>query len=169
MKLALVCSSGGHFLEMHFLKELWQRHERFWVTFLRKDTLPLLLGADRPAEVRVPDRRDRPVVGEERAYGAYWPTNRNTWNLARNFVLAWKILHRERPDAVISTGAGVAVPFVYVAKMMGITTVYIELETRVNDLSLTARLIYPVVDHLIVQWPELAAKSRKAIYQGHIV
>jgi len=169
MKLALVCSSGGHFLEMQCLKELWERHDRFWVTFLRSDTLPLLLGADRAAQTRIPARWGRPVVGEERAYGAYWPTNRNAGNLLRNFVLAWNILDKERPDVVISTGAGVAVPFVYVATMMGMTTVYIESQTRVSDLSLTAKLIYPVVDHLLVQWPELADKSRKAVYRGHIV
>lgn len=149
MKLCLVCSSGGHFLELFYLKEFWQSHDRFWVTFLEKDVMPLLKN--------------------ERSYDAYHPTNRNVVNFIRNIFLAFRLLKKERPDCLVSTGAGVAVPFIYAAKMLGIKTVYLELMTRVERLSLTGALVYPVVDHLLVQWPELAAKYKKAVFKGRLI
>ncbi len=149
MKLCLVCSSGGHFFQLYSLKDFWQDHDRFWVTFLERDVNPLLL--------------------REKAYNAYHPTNRNILNFVRNTVLGFKILKKERPDYVISTGAGVGVPFIYTARILGIKTIYIETLTRVKTLSLTGRLLYPVVDHFIVQWPELAQKYKKAVFSGRVL
>jgi len=90
-------------------------------------------------------------------------------NLFRNTFLAFKVLRKEKPDLVISTGAGVAVPFIYAAKFFGMKTIYIESLTRVKDLSLAGKLIYPVVDHIFVQWQELANKYRKADFKGRVL
>ena len=79
------------------------------------------------------------------------------------------MLRRERPDVLISTGAGIAVPFIYIGRLLGVKTIYIELETRINELSLTGLLIYPVVHHLLVQWPEMAEKYKKCEFAGQIV
>lgn len=149
MKICLVCSSGGHFRQLYCLKEFWKRHTRLWVTFKKPDTQTLLSQDDH--------------------YWAYSPTNRNIKNLFRNAFLAFKILKREKPDLILTTGAGIAVPFVYTAKLFGIKTVYVESLTRVDDLSLTGKLIYPVVDHLLVQWPELAGKFKKASFKGQVL
>ena len=148
-KLCLACSSGGHFLEIYFLKDFWKDYDRFWVTFLAADNTSLLQG--------------------EETYAGYGPTNRNVVNLIRNLFLAHRILTKERPDVIVSTGAGLAVPFIYVAKFLKIKTIYIESGTRVNQLSMSGRLICPVVDHLLVQWPDLAKKVKKAKYMGRIL
>lgn len=168
MKLCLVCSSGGHFLEMYFLKDFWEQYDRFWVTFFKQDNLPLLCGSSKYTE-NIPDVMGVPLVCNEKAYNSYYPTNRSIKNLIKNTFLAFKILRKEKPDIILSTGAGVGVPFVYIGKLLGMKTIYVELETRVNKLSLTARLIYYVVDHLIVQWPELADKYNKAVFAGQII
>jgi UDP-N-acetylglucosamine:LPS N-acetylglucosamine transferase len=95
MKIMLVCSSGGHF---HYARTtaFWYTHERVWVTFLTATT--------------------KAALEEERVYWAWSPTNRNLRNLLRNFFLAWKVLYQECPHLVISTGAGVTVPFLILAK-----------------------------------------------------
>ncbi len=149
MKICLVCSSGGHFLQLHSLRDFWERQERFWVTFRGRDTESFLQG--------------------EQVYWAHEPTNRNVKNLIRNMLLAVRLLSRERPRSVVTTGAGVAVPFIYVARTLRIRTVYIESLTRVDNLSLSGKLVYPVVDHLLVQWPELAARYGKALYKGQVL
>ena len=149
MKISLVCSSGGHFFQLYSLKEFWSQYERSWVTFPGKDTQFLL--------------------HTEKVYWAYYPTNRNIKNFILNFFLALKHLRQEKPQVVISTGAGVSVPFIYMAKLSGIKTVYVESLTRINQLSLSAFLVYPVVDHLIVQWPELARKYKKAKFMGQVI
>lgn len=149
MHLLLVCSSGGHLLEIFNLREYWHKYPRTWVTFKSDDAESLLEG--------------------ENVLTAYHPTNRNIKNLLKNLWLAFGVIKNERPTTVISTGAGVAVPFIYIAKIFGIKSIYIESITRVNELSLTGRMIYPVVDHLLVQWPELAAKHKKTVYKGSVL
>ena len=149
MKLCLVASSGGHLLQLVSLKAAWEGRERFWVTFPKDDARVLLTG--------------------ERVIWAFHPTNRNVKNLIKNLWLAWRVLRSERPGAIISTGAGVGVPFLWMGRLLGIRTIYIESLTRVWDLSLSGKLVYPIVHRFFVQWPELAARFPKAVYQGRVL
>lgn len=105
----------------------------------------------------------------EKVYWAYSPTNRNLTNLARNSYLAAKIIPKEKPRVIISTGAGVAIPFLYLGRLMGLQTVYIESLARITDLSLTGRLVYPVAHDFFVQWPELARRYPRARFKGQVV
>jgi len=146
MKVALVCSSGGHLFELYALQSFWREHKHFWVTFPGADT--------------------QCILSEEQMYLAHCPTNRNLVNLVRNLLLAFKILRWEKPDVIISTGAGIGMPFIYVGRLLGIKTIYVELITRVNDLSLTGKLVYFVVDTFLVQWPELAERYSKTRFVG---
>ena len=127
---------------MQTLQSFWNTHERVWVTFSTATTESALKG--------------------EKVYWAASPTNRNLPNLVRNFFLAWKVLLHESPDLVISTGAGVGVPFLVVAKILGSQTVFIELITRVKQLSLSARLVLPFLDAIYVHWPQLQARYHRA-------
>jgi UDP-N-acetylglucosamine:LPS N-acetylglucosamine transferase len=149
MKIMLVCSGGGHFQTMQGLHPFWATHERVWVTFLTDST--------------------KAALEAERVYWAWSPTNRNLPNLVRNFFLAWEVLLQERPDLVISTGAGVAVPFLISAKILGSQTVFIEPITRVKQLSLSARLVLPFLDALYVHWPQLQARYPRAELIGSYV
>ena len=149
MKLCLVASSGGHLMQLIRLRPAWERHERFWVTFEREDAKTLL--------------------EEERVIWAHHPTNRNLPNLFRNLALAWRILHKEKPDVVISTGAGVGVPFLWLGRLLSIRTVFIDSLTRIQDLSLSGKLVYPVVDRFFVQWPDLTRRYPRTIYEGNVL
>jgi UDP-N-acetylglucosamine:LPS N-acetylglucosamine transferase len=147
--LMIVCSSGGHLLQMIELREAWATFERVWVTFDKSDARSLLAG--------------------ERVVHAHSPTNRNVPNLLRNMRLAWRLLRDERPAAILTTGAGVAVPFAWVGRLRGIPTLYVESVTRIEGLSLSARLIAPVARRMYVQWPELAAASRGRVhFEGNL-
>jgi len=75
-------------------------------------------------------------------------------NLLRNAVLAARTLVRRRPDAIVSTGAGVALPFFMFGRLLGIPTVYIEVFDRIDSRTLTARLCAPFTTTLLVQWEE---------------
>ena len=149
LKIALVCSSGGHLFELLSLRPFWQEHDRFWVSFPGPDTLFHLK--------------------DESVHWAYHPTNRNLKNFFRNLVLALKLLRREKPDLILSTGAGVSVPFIFAGRLKGIPCLYLESLTRVSTLSLSAKIVYPFVNALLVQWPELAEKFRKAQFKGQVV
>ena len=149
LRLALVCSSGGHLLQMLRLRDAWEPYERLWVSFPTEDATSLL--------------------ADEDVTWAHFPTNRNIPNLIRNLGLAWSFLRTERPDVVISTGAGVAVPFMWLARLFGVRTVYCESITRIHGLSRSGKLVSPIVDKLYVQWPEVAESHRRAEYGGSIL
>ena len=87
---------------------------------------------------------------EERFYPCYYPTNRNVKNTIKNTILAFKILRKEKPDLIISSGAAVAVPFFWLGKLFGAKTVYIEIFDRIDKPTLTGKLVYPVTDKFIV-------------------
>ncbi|HHA8587280.1 TPA: PssD/Cps14F family polysaccharide biosynthesis glycosyltransferase [Streptococcus pneumoniae] len=148
MKICLVGSSGGHLTHLYLLKPFWKDKERFWVTFDKADV--------------------RSVLSEEVVYPCYYPTNRNIKNLIKNTFLAYKILKKERPDLIISSGAAIAVPFFYIGKLFGSKTVYIEVFDRIDASTLTGKLVYPVTDRFIVQWEEMKKVYPKAINLGGI-
>ncbi len=149
MRLGLISSAGGHFYELYSLLFLWEKYDHFWVTFKREDTQHLLKG--------------------KKVYWAYAPTNRHLLNFWRNLILAAKVLRREKPQVLISTGAGVGVPFLLMGRLLGFKTVFIESMARVNNLSLSGRLLYLVVDRFLVQWPELVQKYPRAIFRGQVI
>ena len=149
MKICLVGSSGGHLTHLYLLEELWKKNDRFWVTFEKEDAVSLLKN--------------------ERKYWCYHPTNRNIKNLIKNTFLAIKILKKEKPDVIISSGAASAVPFFYLGKLMGIKLVYIEVYDRVSTATLTGKLVYPITDAFIVQWDEQKKIYPKAINLGGII
>jgi len=109
------------------------------------------------------------LLADETVTWAHHPTNRSVRNLARNWMLARRLFADYRPDFVLSTGAGVAVPFLLEARRRSISTCYLELIARSEALSLTGRLLYGRTDHFLVQWPDLAEKFGKASYRGQVL
>lgn len=146
--ILLVCSSGGHLMQLLALRSAWESFDRVWVAFDKPDT--------------------RSLLADERVLHAHGPTNRNVANLLRNLRLAVRTIRAERPAAILTTGAGVAVPFAWIGRLLGVPTVYVESFTRIDQLSLSARLISPVASRLYVQWPELAAAAPRLHFAGNL-
>ena len=94
---------------------------------------------------------------------------RNVPNLIRNLRLAWTLLRRLRPWVIVTTGAGVAVPFAWVGRLLGAKVVYIESITRIDAPPLSCRLIRPVAARNYVRWPELAQVLPSARYSGSVL
>jgi beta-1,4-N-acetylglucosaminyltransferase len=149
LKVLLVASSGGHLLELLELAEQFDPSSRHWVTFDKPDA--------------------RFLLSEESVTFAHGPTNRHLGNLLRNAVLAVRVLARLRPEAVITTGAGVGVPFLYAARAFGKKAIYVESLARVGELSLSGRLVFPVTTDFFVKWPELVSRYLRSRYAGAIL
>lgn len=133
-RVALVGSSGGHLAHLMALRPFWERHDRFWVTFDTEDAKSLLAG--------------------ERVYWCHHPTNRNVPNLVRNTIQAIGIMKRERPTAILSTGAAAAIPYFGLGRLLGSRTIFIEVLDRLDSPTITGRLVSPLATHVLVQWPE---------------
>ena len=136
------------FLSRRDLVPFWKDKNRFWVTFDKEDA--------------------RSLLKDEKMYPCYFPTNRNIKNLIRNTFLAIRVLKKEKPDLIISSGAAVAVPFFYLGKMMGAKLIYIEVFDRIDKPTMTGKMVYPIVDKFIVQWEEMKKVYPKAVNFGSI-
>ena len=101
-------------------------------------------------------------------YPCYYPSNRSAKALLFNARLAWRLLRKERPDLIVSSGAAVAVPFFYIGKLLGAKLIYLEVYDRMDSPTLTGKLVYPVADRFLVQWEEMKAVYPKAINLGSI-
>lgn len=145
----LVCSAGGHLLQMSMLAEAWSDLSHAWVTLEREDSRSLLSGA--------------------RVFYAYGPTNRSIPNLLRNIPLAWTLIRRLQPSVIVTTGAGIAVPFGWIGRLLGTKVVYVESVTRIHSPSLSYRLIRPAVSRVYAQWPELARALPGSRYAGNVI
>ena len=135
MQVVLVCSSGGHLAQLYQLRPWWESHRRLWVTFATTDATSLL--------------------ADEEAVWAAHPTTRNLPNALRNLRLAWSVLRSERPDVVVSDGAGVAVPFFVVWAM--------------PSHLLFLGLLYPIADLVCVQWAEQVRLYPRAVEVGALL
>lgn len=148
MAVLLVCTPGGHLLQLLGLRPAWDGLSRAWVTYDSSDA--------------------RSLLASEHVFFARGPGTRNVKNFLRNLPLAWRLVRELRPVVILSTGAALAVPFAWVGRALGAKVVYVESLTRIESVSLSYRLVSPVADRLYVQWPELAQRTRRARYAGNV-
>jgi beta-1,4-N-acetylglucosaminyltransferase len=147
MNIALVCSHGGHLTEMLQLMEAFEGNSIFFITYDSPRTLDL-------------------------CYKKYLLRNIGTSfsKMAVAFYETVRILLKEKPDIIVSTGSEIAIPAFYIAKLFRIKTVFIESWCRVNIPSGTGKLVYSISDVFLVQWPQLLeAYGPKAKYIGAII
>jgi UDP-N-acetylglucosamine:LPS N-acetylglucosamine transferase len=145
----LVCSSGGHLAQLLPLQPWLAGKRERWVTFPTEDARSQLTGRD--------------VVD------CYHPTTRSVVNLVRNFLLARRLLREDRPDLIVSSGAGVAVPFFVLGWLKGIPCVFIEVFDRLDTPTLTGRLCRPFATRMLVQWDEQLDLYKNAEVAGTLL
>lgn len=147
MKIALVCSQGGHVTEMLFLMEAFKDHEYFFITY---------------NDPNVKQLKYKKFLLDDVGF--------NPCKMMILSIRIFKILQKEKPDVIISTGAEIAIPCFFQAKIMGIKTIYIESWCRVKSKSKTGRILYYFSDIFLVQWPELLKRyGKKAVYEGAVI
>ncbi len=152
VKLLFPSSSGGHLTEIAQLKKLFDTYEYLIVT----EDLPL---------------NKKLLIGKNCIYVKPNGQNRNLtfWkNFIVNWWLAFKIMLRFKPDAIVTTGSHTAVPFCYIGKLFGCKIIYILSFCRIDSRAKAADLIYPVSDLFFVQWENMKSVYKKGIYAGPI-
>lgn len=81
----------------------------------------------------------------------------------------------EMPSVLLINGPGTSVPLAYIVfvfKFLGLghtSIVYVESLARVNELSLSGKLVLPISDRFIVQWKPLSLRYKRAEYYGILV
>ena len=146
-KIGLLCSPGGHFVEMLQLWEAFEGYTVFLVTYREKTTV---------------NRKD-----------TYYLANivRGPFAFVVGLIKILLIFLKERPDILFSTGSEIAIPSFYFGKFFFRTElIYLECSAQVYQASLTGRWVYPITDLFLVQWePLLKRYGAKAKYVGGLI
>lgn len=150
MKACFVASSGGHWEELMCLRPIADEHDTFYVT-------------EAGGQAKDSSLENVYLVPQINRRQKDFP-----WRFLKLMLSAGRIMLREKPKVVITTGALISFPFCLYAKLLGAKVVYLETFARVHDRSLTGRLVYPLADLFLVQWESLLELYPKAKYVGGI-
>lgn len=143
-RIALVSSVGGHLTELLCLRQAYEQHAHFYVF---NDVTQFTPPAGVAVYTIAHAERDPRVVS-------------NVWEVLR-------IFRKERPSAMLTTGAGPGISAAVAARLLGIRVVFVETVAAVQRPSLTGLLMEPLADTYFAQWPELAGKNEER-WQGNI-
>ena len=161
IKIAIVCSPGGHFTEMSTLIDVFKGYEAFLVTHSEKFNI----GLDNVCPTYlipniIIDNTHRNVFSKKLLLIIHM--------LIITFYEAYIFL-KERPNIVISTGSEIAIPIFIIGTIFRVHTVYIESITRINDISATGKIIYCFADLFLVQHEKLLGMYPNAKYRGSVI
>lgn len=150
IKVCFISSAGGHLEQIKQLKDVAARYEHYYV-------IPKNASTRRFAEKKYL------IDGFSRKEKLKFPF-RFAWTALQQLLIFFK----ERPDVVITTGAGVVFPTCMYAHWTGKKIIYIESFARIHSLNMTGKKLYPYADLFVVQWKELLNIVPKAVYGGWI-
>lgn len=141
-RVMAISSGGGHWIQLRRLRAAWADCEVLWVT-----THP-----GYGAEIEAED-------GDARFYVV---TDANRWQKARLVRQLWQILRimlRERPHVVVTTGAAPGYFALRLGRMFGGRTVWIDSIANAGEMSLAGRKAGAYADLWLTQWPHLAREG----------
>ena len=144
MKICLICSAGGHLLQIRKLNKFYTKHDYFFVTFFSK-----------PIEE---------LARKEKFYFVNDP-RRNILRFLVNAFQSLSVFLKEKPDVIISTGAGVAIAMCWWGRLFGKKVIFIESWSRIEKPSFAGRLVYPAANLFIVQWKQMQKYYSKAKFE----
>jgi UDP-N-acetylglucosamine:LPS N-acetylglucosamine transferase len=167
MKIGIACSAGGHLTEALSLLEAFRGYECFLII----PGFPHVKKFNPPQFVKTYHLK----ILFNYSLGIKITTQRVVWlgvylTLLENTIEIIKILMKEKPDILFSTGSEIAIPTFYVGKFLfGAKLIYLESVARMRDISRAGRLLMPIVDLFLVQWEELAQRYKKAKFWGRVI
>lgn len=168
--------SGGHTGEMIKLLSNMDVSEltRTWV-ISSNDSTSLLKCKD--YEDKLTSEFGANFLTLHRARSVGEPLGLSVKNTMISFVDTFKQLVRlpQLPAVLLVNGPGTSVPLAYMLflfKFLGVSNtkiIYIESLARVKDLSVSGKMLLPIADRLLVQWPEVANRYKRAEYYGILI
>ncbi len=147
MKVCIVSSCGGHLTEVRALKPAYEKYAHFYVL------------------------NDKALLSDDMKGKTYFIAHsERDWRFFLNLWEAFRILWRERPQVILSTGAGPAVPFALVGRFLfGCRIVFVETITRIQAPSMTGRIMYWLAHDFFYQWESLRRFFPKGIHGGPLL
>lgn len=150
MKIVFAASSGGHFEQLMMLKPLMEKHDSILVT----EKTDYSMGRTDVKTYYMKQINRKELLFIPKFIG--------------NSFRALRIIIKERPSVMITTGVLAIVPLALLIKLFGGKLIYIESFAKVTSKTLSGKLLYKFADQFYVQWEEMLKLYPKAIYKGGI-
>ena len=80
-----------------------------------------------------------------------------------------RIVLREKPDMVLSTGAAPGFLVCFWGKVFGAKIIWVDSIANTERLSMSGRMIRPFADLILSQWRDVAAKYTNVEYVGEVI
>jgi UDP-N-acetylglucosamine:LPS N-acetylglucosamine transferase len=149
LRICLVASAGGHVSQLLKLAECWKDYDTFCIT--TTDVIKEKLEKYGKVYTVGESNREHPL------------------RVIAALIRCLKVVLRERPDVVISTGAAVGCITCFWGWLLGAKVVWLDSITNVERISLSGRMVRHIADLFLVQWPELAQKYSNVEYIGAVI
>lgn len=140
LRICLAASGGGHVRQLLDLQPVWAAGDYFFIT---EDTA---LGRSLSS-----DHRTYFVPHFAWGQAKLGAPLRMLGRALQSFVTSAKIMLRERPDVVISTGAGAVIFAVLWGRLVGARVIVVESFARFEKPSLFGRMAAPLAHDMVVQ------------------
>lgn len=151
-RVIFTSSAGGHYSELCELNELMDLYNSF------------LLTEDHEM------MKEQKKINKARSWylrpGTKEHLAKFLWNFPFNISKSFKVYIKVKPDVIIATGAHTTVPICYIAKLFGKKVIFIETFANITTKTLSGKLVYPIADLFLVQWPEMLGLYPNAKYKG---
>ena len=149
-KICFISSSGGHLEQIKQLDKVAKQYEHYFIL---------------PKNTSTKKFKDKKYLVCD-----FYRKNRIAFifRFALTAIQQFILFVKERPDVVITTGAGVVIPTCLYAHFFGKKLIYIESFARMKSLNVTGKLLYKYSDVFLVQWENLLKECPKAVYGGWI-
>lgn len=146
MKILAIASVGGHWIQLLRLKPAFDQNELVFVS-TKKSFAEMVPGHK---YYNIPDFNRNNKLG-----------------LIRSLFKMAVIIKREKPKFVITTGAAPGLIGLFVGKIFGAKTIWIDSIANVEQLSMSGRIALKFSNRVYTQWPELAEKN--IFYSGNVL
>jgi UDP-N-acetylglucosamine:LPS N-acetylglucosamine transferase len=146
-RVLLVASGGGHWVQLLRLRAAWEGEDVAYVTVQ-------------------PSYQSQ--VGDARFYCVPDATRWSRWALLRMVLEVARVVIKERPDVVITSGAAPGLVALRVGKWIGARTVWLDSIANVEAVSLSGRRVAGYADLQLTQWQHLQSSNGPA-YRGAVL
>jgi len=148
-KVLAISSSGGHWVQLMRLKPAFDDLNVFYVSL------------DPSSASDVPDRRYYTIRNASR---------KEKWGFAVVLFQLLRILLKERPQVIITTGSAPAfIALTLGKKLLGARTIWIDSIANVEEMSTSGRQARKVADVWLTQWPHLAQEDSGPAFWGAVL
>lgn len=135
-RLIAAASGGGHWIQLLRLRDAFQGFDTAFVSMF--DSY-------------------RPMVDGHRYYTVPDASRFDLKGFLPVFWRALKIVARERPRAIVTTGSAPMLSFILLGRLTGARTLWIDSIANSERMSSSGRLARKLAHCTISQWPEVAA------------